>query len=123
MNLFKSIKSAMSKKFYAINGVNYWKPNPAYKEQKLAMLDNGVLVVLTNMVREGWSVDSLPKGYTYTEIPPEKEMNQEVIMVECPTCRGTGETMEIVDHDENYNSVWANCQCDRCNGTGKIVKK
>lgn len=113
----------MAKKFYATNGVEYWKPNPEYKEEKLAMLDNGVLVVLTNMVREGWTVGALPKGFTYTEIPPEKEMNQEVVMVECPKCSGTGETMEIVDHDEDYNSVWANCQCHRCNGTGKIVKK
>lgn len=113
----------MSKKFYAKKGEHYWKPNPAYKEEKLAMLDNGMLVVLTNMVREGWTVGILPQGYIYTEIPPKEEHVPEVVMVECPTCRGSGETMEIVDHDEDYNSVWANCQCDHCNGTGKIVKK
>ena len=112
----------MSKKFYATNGHDYWKPNPAYKEQKLALLDNGVLVVLTNMVREGWSVSSIPQGYEYTEVAPKDEKMEEVIMVQCPVCRGSGETMQIVDHDEDYNSVWETCQCDRCHGTGKIIK-
>ena len=46
----------MSKQFYATNGVKYWKPNPAYKEQKLAMLADGTLVVLTNLLKEGWDI-------------------------------------------------------------------
>lgn len=36
---------------------------------------------------------------------------------------GQGETMEIGDHDIDYNSVWESRQCWRCNGTGKVIKK
>lgn len=112
----------MSKQFYATNGVKYWKPNPAYKEQKLAMLADGTLVVLTNLLKEGWDIRELSKEFKYTETPStEKEVKVE--KEQCPVCRGTGQTMEIVDHDENYNSVWEDRQCDRCNGTGYIIKK
>lgn len=113
----------MSKKYYATNGRDYWKPNPAYKEERLALLDNGQLVILTNMVRDGWVIFKLPEEYIYTEIPPENEVEEKVEKIECINCSGTGETMQIVDHDADYNSVWATCQCDRCNGTGLIIKK
>lgn len=111
----------MSKKFYARDGNNYWKPNPAYKEQKLAMLSDGSLVILTDMVKEGWNISSLPKEYKYTE-KRDTEPQEEVKKEKCPACLGSGEGNEIVDHDEN-GAVYAKCQCWKCHGSGVVVKK
>ena len=113
----------MSNKFYATDGYEYWKPDPAYKEQKLALLEDGTLAVLTNMMKEGWTVTKLDTRYEYTEIAPTTETKEEVEKVSCPTCSGSGEVMEIVDHDHDYNSVWETRQCWRCHGTGQIIKK
>ena len=54
---------------------------------------------------------------------PKTETKEEVEKVSCPTCSGSGEVMEIVDHDHDYNSVWETRQCWRCHGTGQIIKK
>lgn len=111
----------MGKRFYIKDGDEYWKPDPAYREQKLAMLGDGKIVILTDMVKEGWKISDIPKGYKYTEKRPPED-NQVVEKEKCKSCDGSGEVMEIVDHDENYNRVYASCQCWKCNGTGYVVK-
>lgn len=56
----------MSKKFYAVNDKNeYWKPSHAYREQKLAMFSDGTLIVLSDMIKEGWKISLLPKEFFY----------------------------------------------------------
>lgn len=112
----------MSKRFYIKNGDEYWKPNPAYREQKLAMLGDGKIVILTDMVKEGWKISAIPEGYKYTEKRPPENNEPVVEKEKCKVCSGSGQTMQIVDHDEDYNSVWEDCQCWKCNGTGYIVK-
>lgn len=111
----------MSKRFFARDGDTYWKPNPAYKEQKLAMLSDGKLVILTDMVKEGWTISPLPKEYKYTE-KRDEQVYEEVQKETCKACYGSGEGSQIVDHDEN-GAVYESCQCWKCNGTGKTVKK
>jgi hypothetical protein len=98
----------MSKKLYATNGFKYWKADPKYKNQVLAMLEEGRLVVLTNRMSEGWSIDDLPKGFYYTEKEPtEEQLDKKVVEKEkCFHCGGKGRTSRIVDHDADYNSVW-----------------
>ena len=110
-------------KFWAVHQHDrtYWQPDPAYKAQRLIILDDGTIAVLTDMVREGWRLSLLPE-YLKTDVPPT-EVEPAAVMKECPCCRGSGETMEIVDHDEEYNSVWDRVQCSKCNGTGRVVHK
>jgi len=113
----------MMTKFWAKDKITgeYWKPNPMYNKEVLAENSDGELIVLTDMMREGWSISSLKNHEKTTIAPTEKAI--EVEKVKCPTCDGSGETMEIVDHDIDYNSVWESRQCWRCNGTGKVIKK
>ena len=47
---------------------------------------------------------------------------EEVKKEKCPSCSGSGESYEIIDHDEN-GAVYAKCQCWKCNGSGLVVKK
>lgn len=111
----------MSKRFFARDGDKYWKPNPAYKEEKLAMLSDGSIVILTDMVKEGWKISPLPKEYKYTEkrdTTPQEEVKKE----KCPSCHGSGEGYEIVDHDAN-GAVYQTCQCWKCHSSGLVVKK
>jgi hypothetical protein len=112
----------MAKRYYAKNSYEYWKPDPAYREQKLALLSDGTLVVLTDMVKLGWKITALPQGYKYTEAAPQQVVEETIEKINCPSCSGTGEVMQIVDHDSD-GAVYEPCQCSRCNGTGKVIKK
>lgn len=113
----------MGKRFYIKDGDEYWKPDPVYREQKLAMLGDGKIVILTDMVKEGWKISDIPKGYKYTEKRPPETLEVKVEKEECKNCYGTGQSKHIVDHDREGNSVWEDCQCWKCNGTGYLVKK
>lgn len=116
-------ESIKMNKFWAKNKLTkeYWNADPAYRNQILAQDSNGQLIVLTDMHRENWSISYL-ENYEITTIEPTETI-KEVEKIECPTCRGSGKVMEIVDHDADCNSVWDHRQCWRCHGTGKIIKK
>lgn len=59
------------------------------------------------------------KGLYMRRISAKYTYVQEERLGPCPHCHGTGTTSSIVDHDADYNSVWASETCSRCGGSGK----
>lgn len=107
-------------KFYATDGTEYWQSDPGYREQKLAQLCDGTLVVLSDEMRNGWTVKPLPPQFKYTEVPPVITGIRVVEKVKCRYCFGSGTVSEIVDHDSD-GAVYESCQCGACHGTGRLV--
>lgn len=112
--------------FYAINRQGeQWTANPAYKNQYLVMLENGDLAVVTDFY-DSSSVRLLDKNewkrvmHGEQDIPEKKEKPYRKI--QCPRCEGRLKVLEIVDHDEDYNSVYEERECDRCHASGYIIK-
>lgn len=112
--------------FYAINRQGeQWTADPAYKNQYLVMLSNGDLAVVTDFY-DNSSVRALDKQtwrlvMAGDEVIPEKKETS-YKKLECPRCHGRLLVSEIVDHDEDYNSVYEDRPCERCNATGYIIK-
>lgn len=114
----------MSRKFFAVDRVTgeRWTPDPRQTKQYLVMYDSGYLAVVTEYRYEGSSIQPLdPKkwrkvlqGEENIPAPKTKPFKKET----CTRCSGSGKTMEIVDHDFDYNTVWGEVNCMSCNGQG-----
>ena len=40
---------------------------------------------------------------------------------QCPICKGSKVNLEIVDHDDNGDTVWENQICWKCKGHGSLL--
>lgn len=59
------------------------------------------------------------KGLHVRTVYVTYRFTQDERLVQCPVCHGQGTVSEIVDHDADFNTVWASRQCYRCDGSGK----
>ena len=61
----------------------------------------------------------------YLDVMEEKmiEFHNEIVAnrgkrLQCMVCNGSGEVYQMVDHDTNGDSVWADVKCLSCDGKG-----
>lgn len=109
-------------RFFAINKLgNYWFKDPKFKDQFLALKEDGTLLVVTDLKDYGYTVKSL-NDFTKTDVPPTKKQLT-YSMVKCSWCSGYGKVHEIVDHDYEGNSVYDYDMCNNCNGSGLELEK
>lgn len=119
----------MSRKFFAVHRETgeRWTPDPRYSKQYLVMYDSGYLAVVTQHRYEGATINPLDVK-TWRKVlqgdkdaapaPKTKPFKKET----CTYCNGTGKSMEIIDHDFDYNAVLGEVSCPRCYGEGfKII--